>query len=159
MGIELYLVRPDATGRVIFPFWTRDGDDLPGIDARCIDSLKWATWHDPAQRLQAAGIGPRPDPIPPDQLVAGAGRGLRALLDELVPIHADFAALAAGAGNDPDAVRALLWQFASGEISVADDTARQRVKAHAAGTFEGFVDLYQRILTGGREGRFGCWSY
>ena len=149
MGIELYLVRPDADGRVIFP----------GIDARCIGSLKWAAWNDPAQRLRAAGIGPREDPIPPDALVAGAGRGLRALLDEIVPIHPDFAALAADAGDDPDSVRELLWRFVGGDIVVGDDDAHRRVRAHAAGPFEGFVDLYQRILAGGREGRYGCWSY
>jgi hypothetical protein len=159
VSVELYLVRPTADGRVIFPFWDEDGDPQPGVDAECISSLKWATWSDPEHRLGEAGIGPRFDPIPPDELVAGARLGLEALLDELGAMHPDFGALANQARGDTDAVLEWLDLFIQGEVWTGDGEACRRAYDHATGPVSGFVHLFERILKGGLQGRYGCWSF
>jgi hypothetical protein len=159
MSVELWLVRPTVEGRVIFPFWDEDGKAQPGVDAECIPSLKWATWYDPSHRLGEAGIGPRFDPIPPDELIAGARLGLEALLDEFGAMHPDFGALANEARGDTDAVLGWLGLFLRGEALTGDGEACQRAYDHAMGSVSGFVHLFERILKGGLQGRYGCWSF
>lgn len=56
-------------------------------------------------------------------------------------------------------MRGWLWLFVNEEVYVGDDAAREGAFKLARGPFGSFVNLYERILKGGIEGRYGCWSY
>lgn len=155
MGVELYFVKPDARGRIVFPFWDEQGNDVAGIEHECISSLKWAM-GDP--RLGSYGLISA-DAIEPARLVRGAGQALKGLLAELAILHPDFQALADLAGDDPGQIRELLYAFEAEQDWVGGDAAA-RARAFAAARASSPVhELLRRILKAGQQGFFGCWSY
>lgn len=159
MSVELYLIKPDAEGRVVFPFW--DGEvEQPGIEYVCLDSLKWATYHDPDERLYACGLGLRETPIPAAELVAGATLGLQQLMHGLLALHPDFAQWLPADLEDPAQYDAV-WDAFLDEATWLGATAAVRTTARlkAQGPWSGFKMLFERIRDGGQRGFVGCWSY
>jgi hypothetical protein len=103
MGVSLYFVKPDASGRVIFPCW-----DVDGVEYTCSAASGKFAMGNP--RFAEFGLLSS-DPIPPDVLVGGARRALRSLLLEVAAFHPDFRAFADGAGDDVEEVEGLLGAF------------------------------------------------
>lgn len=157
MGVELYFVKPDAAGRVVFPFWDADGEPTVDVEHRVIASLKWARGKD---CLIDADIGLSSDPIPPQQLVDGAAKGLRILLAELAAMHPDFRKLADEAGDDVAAIDALLYAFEERHDWLGGDAeARERAFTHAMGESASLHWLLLEIHKAGQQGFYGCWSF
>jgi hypothetical protein len=159
MGVELYLIKPLADGRVIYPIWDEDGNYIPGVDSWCIASLKWATWQDPEGRLASLAIGLRDEPIPPEELLAGLTLGFESLLDEIGQIHHDFRAIADAVRGDLEGQRGWLTLFVREEVPGGDEAAQQAAARLVRGPFGSFCGLYEKILEGAREGRHACWSF
>jgi hypothetical protein len=157
VGVELYFVRPDAAGRVVFPFWDERGEPLGDVEHRMISSLKWACGKD---CLIDADIGLCDFPIPPAQLVEGAARGLRILLGELAAMHPDFRKLADEAGDDVAAIDGLLYAFEERHDWLGGDAeARERAFTHAMGESASLHWLLLEIRKAGQDGFHGCWSF
>lgn len=157
MGVELYFVRPGPTGRIIFPFWDAQGEPTEPVDHRVIASLKWAA-RSPC--ICDTDLGLQDDPIPPEQLIAGAHSGMHLLLGELAGMHPDFRLLADEVGDDFQAISALLSAFEAEQDWVGgDEAARARAFAHARGELSSMHWLLCEIRKAGEQGYFGCWSF
>lgn len=159
MSVELYLIKPDAEGRVVFPFWEGEVEQ-PGVDYVCIDSLKWATYHDPDSRLYECGLGLREEPIPAAELVAGAALGLQQLVRDLLALHPDFAQWTPTELEDPVKYDQVWDSFLDeAEWLGATTEIRTAARLKAQGEWLGFKLLFERIRDGGNKGYVGCWSY
>lgn len=156
MSVELYLVKPDATGRIVFPFWDERGEPLVPVEHRVIASLKWAA-RSPC--ISETGLGLQDDPIPPEQLVEGAEHAMRLLLDEVADLHPDFRRLADEAG-DFQARGELLSAFETEQEWVGgDDASRTRAFAQARAASSSLRWILGEIRKAGQQGFYGCWSF
>lgn len=160
MSVELYLVKPNPAGEVVFPFWDADGNDAPGVEYICIDSLKWATYRDPDTRFLECGLGMRDWPIPAAELVTGAELGLLQLMQSLMALHPDFGRWTPAELADRTTYEYAWTAFEDGAAWLGGtDEIRKVASAHAIGTWGGFKYLFERIREGGQKGYWGCWSY
>ena len=155
MSVELYFVRPDADGRVPFPCWDTEG--VACADYYVVQSLKWAMG---APCFHDADFGPWDQPIAPTKLASGARTALRALMAEIAVLHDDLRARVEDAGDDLDAVNALVCECQNGTVWAGGDAGvRQQVENLTREQFAGLYALLLDMLRAAQDGYYGCWSF